>query len=66
MLQSAVYGIHKHLPEYDLIIYDLGLTEEQYKTVTPQSKLKNLNDQVIFQYKEILNFSRPLPIANVK
>jgi hypothetical protein len=30
-LQATVYQIHKYLPDYRLIIYDLGLTPKQYK-----------------------------------
>jgi hypothetical protein len=32
-LQATTYQIHKFLPDYKLIIYDLGLTEEQHMLV---------------------------------
>ena len=32
-LQATVYLIHQHLPELRLVVYDLGLTEDQRKIV---------------------------------
>lgn len=32
-LQATVFHIHKYFPDYLLIVYDLGLEEEQLQTV---------------------------------
>lgn len=32
-LQATIYQLHRYLPGYDIIVYDLGLTEEQYNMV---------------------------------
>lgn len=32
-LQATIYQLHRNLPGYDIIVYDLGLTEEQYNMV---------------------------------
>ena len=32
-LQNVIYHIHTHLSEYEIIVYDLGLTEDQYNLV---------------------------------
>ncbi|CAF0887758.1 unnamed protein product [Brachionus calyciflorus] len=37
-LQATVFHIHKHFPDYPLIIYDLGLDEESYKTTIANCK----------------------------
>ena len=33
-LQATVYHIHKFLPDFKLIIYDLGLSDEQNRIVS--------------------------------
>ena len=32
-LQATVYHVHKNFPDYRLIVYDLGLTEQQHEKV---------------------------------
>lgn len=32
-MQATVYLVHKYFPDYKLIIYDLGLSDDQYQTV---------------------------------
>ena len=32
-LQNALYHIHKYIPDYELFVYDIGLTEEMYNMV---------------------------------
>ncbi len=32
-LQTTVYKVHTFYPNYDMIIYDLGLTQEQLEKV---------------------------------
>ena len=32
-LQNTIYHLHKNLPGYQIIVYDLGLTDNEYKMV---------------------------------
>ena len=33
-LEATVYFLHQNLPQYDLIVYDLGMTDEQISKVS--------------------------------
>ncbi len=32
-LQHTIYLVHQHYPDFELVIYDLGLTKRQHKLV---------------------------------
>ena len=37
-LQTTVFKVHTHFPDYELIIYDLGLNKDQHEKVNKFKK----------------------------